>query len=349
MSDWKKTLIAPTASIRQAIQAIEEGVLQIALVVDPNLRLLGVVTDGDIRRGILRSIPLEEPVEKVMNHLPTVARAHEHPEQILALMKLKMLRQIPIVDDADRVVGVEILEELIHLRERDNWVVLMAGGLGTRLAPLTDHCPKPMLEVGDKPLLATIIEGFRDQGFRRFYISVNYMAEVITRYFGDGKDWGVSIHYLEEKERLGTAGALTLLPERPPAPFFVVNADLLTKINYVQMLDFHREHQAAATMGVREYSFEVPYGVVRLDRHRLLGIDEKPTHSFFVNSGAYVLAPEVLELIPEGGMFNMPELFERLIAQGDRTLAFPIREYWLDIGRPEDFSRANGEYRKLFE
>lgn len=348
MKNWKSTLIPPTATVKEALAAIDAGVLQIALVVDPERQLLGTVTDGDIRRGILRGLSLDEPVSAVMNRLPTVARAYESPEHVLALMKLKTFRQIPIVDENGRVVGVQMLDELIQPKQQDNWVVLMAGGLGTRLAPLTDACPKPMLRVGGKPLLETIIETFRDQGFRRFFISVNYKAEMIMEHFRDGADWGVTIEYLRERDRLGTAGSLSLLPERPRTPFFVMNADLLTTINFRQMLDFHQERQAIATMGVREYTFQVPYGVVRIDGHRLLGIDEKPQHQFFVNSGIYLLGPEALDEIPAEVPFQMPELFERLIARGDRTLVFPIREYWLDVGRLEDFNRANGEYGDVF-
>ncbi len=348
MKDWKSTLIAPDASLREAIQTIDNGSLQIALVVDSERRLLGTVTDGDLRRAILRGFGLDQPVQAIMNKRPTVARAEHDMAQVLADMRRKQIHRVPVVDDSGRVIGVELLEELIRPAERDNWVVLMAGGLGSRLRPLTDDRPKPMLRVGNKPLLETIIENFVEQGFHRFFISVNYMAEMIKDHFADGSRWGAQIHYLEEDRKLGTAGALSLLPKSPSAPFLVMNGDLLTKVDFRHLLDFHHEHRAQATMCVREYDFQVPYGVVRLDGQRIAGIDEKPVHRFFVNAGIYVLEPEALHRVPRDTFFDMPSLFEKLIADGRDTAAFPIREYWLDIGQLADYDRANGEFSGVF-
>ncbi len=348
MKDWKSTLIAPDATLREAIQTIDNGALQIALVVDGGRRLLGTVTDGDLRRAILKGFGLDQPVQTIMNPRPTVARAEHDISQVLADMQRKQIHRVPVVDDEGRVIGVELLEELIRPSERDNWVVLMAGGLGTRLSPLTNDRPKPMLNVGNKPLLETIIENFVEQGFHRFFISVNYMAGMIKDHFADGSRWGAQIHYLEEDRKLGTAGALSLLPEPPTSPFLVMNGDLLTKVNFRHLLDFHREHRAQATMCVREYDFQVPYGVVRLDGQRIAGIDEKPVQRFFVNAGIYVLEPEALQLVPRDTFFDMPSLFEKLIAENRETAAFPIREYWLDIGQLADYDRANGEFAGVF-
>ncbi len=346
---WKKTLIPPSASIRDAISAIEAGVMQLAMVVDEQMRLLGTVTDGDVRRGLLQGHTLESPTNLVMNSLPTVARSHEDSQTILALMKLKQLRQIPIVDEFGRVMGVELLDELIQDKERDNRVLLMAGGLGSRLAPLTDNCPKPMLKVGGKPLLETILANFIDQGFRHFYFSVNYLADMVKAHFGDGSRWGVQITYLHEKEKLGTAGAMTMIRDELTHPLIVMNGDLLTKVNFRQMLDLHVEQQAHATMGVREFNFQVPYGVVRLENNRLVGIDEKPLQKFFISAGIYVINPDLLELLPKHTYYNMPTFFEELINQRYRTSVFPIREYWLDIGQMNDFKRANGEFSEVFQ
>jgi dTDP-glucose pyrophosphorylase len=347
MSEWRKALIPPTTTIRDALRAIDEASLQIALVVDAEQRLLGTVTDGDVRRGILRGIELDEAVAQVMNTLPTVARSHEDPEDILALMKLKTLRQIPIVDELGRVISVDVIEALIQAPARDNWVVLMAGGLGTRLGSLTADTPKPMLKVGGKPVLETIIENFRHFGFRKFYIAVNFKADVIQSHFGDGSAWDVEIAYLQEQERLGTAGALGLLPERPTAPIFVMNGDLLTKVNFQHLLDFHLEQKANATMCIREYNLQVPYGVVRTQGLRFLGIDEKPVQKFFVNSGVYVLGPEALDRLPPGAS-DMTALFGTLAEEGFKVCAFPMREYWLDIGHTDDFNRANSEFGQVF-
>jgi dTDP-glucose pyrophosphorylase len=348
MKNWKSTILGPGATLRDAIRTIDASAMQIALVVDENNRLLGTVTDGDIRRGILRGVALELPVSEVMNPSPIVARADEPREQVLANMQARQVHRIPIVDDMGRPVGIEFLEELVQPHEKDNWVVLMAGGLGRRLQPLTDDCPKPMLKVGNKPLLETIIESFAEYGFHRFYISVNYMADTIKGYFGDGSRWGVQIRYLEESERLGTAGALSLLPEMPSVPLLVMNGDVLTKVNFSQLLDFHGSHGSKATMCVREYDYQVPYGVVRMDNHRITGIDEKPVQRFFVNAGIYVLEPSVLGAIPPKGYFDMTSLFEKLISAGSEAVVFPIREYWLDIGQLSDFDRANGEFMQVF-
>lgn len=348
MKNWKQTLLLPSASLREAIETIDASAMQIALVADENRRLLGTVTDGDIRRGILRGVALDQPVSQIMNTQPTVARADEPREQMLANMQRKQLHRIPVVDEQNRVVGIEFLEELIQPHLKENWVVLMAGGLGSRLQPLTNNCPKPMLHVGNKPLLETILENFIEYGFRHFFISVNFMAEMVKGYFGDGSRWGVEIRYLEEDRKLGTAGALSLLPEKPALPMLVMNGDLLTKINFRQLLDFHNGHDSCATMCVREYDFQVPYGVVRMDQHRVTGIDEKPVQRFFVNAGIYVLSPEAVDAIPDGIHFDMTTLFESLIAQGKETVVFPIREYWLDIGQLADYDRANGEFMQVF-
>lgn len=348
MNYWKEILVLPETPIREAIRVLDKSAKQILLVVDGENRLMGTVTDGDIRRGILKGLSLDEHTDKIMGSSPTVARAGDDRQSILAMMRQKKLHHIPVVNEQNRVVGIEFLEELIQPHLKENWVVLMAGGLGSRLRPLTNDCPKPMLKVGNKPLLETILENFIEYGFRHFYISVNYMADMVKDHFGDGARWGVEIRYLEEDRKLGTAGALSLLPSKPQAPLLVMNGDVLTKVNFRQLLDFHATHDSMATMCVREYDFQVPYGVVRIEKHRITGIDEKPVHRFFVNAGIYVLAPEALQAIPAGQFFDMPTLFETLIAKGEETVVFPIREYWLDIGQLADYDRANGEFMQVF-
>jgi NDP-sugar pyrophosphorylase family protein len=243
---------------------------------------------------------------------------------------------------------VELLDYLLEAPERENWVVLMAGGLGTRLAPLTDNCPKPLLKVGNKPILETIIENFISHGFKRFYLSVNYKAEMIEEYFGDGSRWGAEIRYLREDKKMGTAGALGLIPEPLTQPFLVMNGDLLTKVNFSQLLNFHQEQNAHATMCVREYDFQVPYGVVSVDKHRIKSIEEKPVHRFFVNAGIYVLDPEAVSLIPADMPYDMTSLFEQMTANEREVIAFPVREYWLDIGHRDDFERAAGDFARIF-
>lgn len=348
MKHWKDILISPEAPILKAIELIDASGLQIALVVDENGTLLGTVTDGDVRRALLKGKSLELPVSEIMFREPTVASGQESREAIIALMKERHLRQIPLVDDERRVVGLDRWEDLIDIPTRENAVVLMAGGLGTRLGALTRDCPKPMLRVGDKPVLETILDSCKEYGFRNFFISVNYKAEMVKEYFGDGSRFGVSINYLHEKTRLGTAGALSLLPQAPSAPLVVMNADVLTKVNLKHLLEFHEEHHSAGTMCVREYEFQVPFGVVQVENHRLQEIQEKPVHRVFVNAGIYVLNPEAVSLVPKDEFFDMPSLFELLLKEKLETTAFPIREYWLDIGRMDDFRRANDEFDEVF-
>jgi dTDP-glucose pyrophosphorylase len=339
MRNWRDILVRPDASIRDTVKVIDERSMQIALVVDAEDRLLGTVTDGDVRRGLLKGVPLTEVVSRIMNANPTIARPGQDRDCVLQLMQSKHLHHIPIVSEHGRVVGLEVLNDLM-LRSRDNWVVLMAGGQGSRLRPLTESTPKPLLKVGNKPIMETILETFIEHGFRRFFFAINYKADMFRAYFRDGARWRVDIAYLMEAKPLGTAGALSLLPERPAKPMLVMNADLLTKVSFSHLLDFHQSHGAIATMGIREYDFQVPYGVVRIDNHRIVGIDEKPTHRFFVNAGMYVLEPSVLDLVSADTYLDMPSLFERVIARGDEAAVFPIREYWLDIGRFEDFDLA---------
>ena len=345
---WKQALIGPGSSVRQAVETIDAAGLQIAIVADGGGRLLGTVTDGDVRRAILRGVALDDAVTKVMNENPTTAREDDDRETLLRLMRQRKLHQIPLLDATWRVVGLQVLDRLLEPTRRDNPVVLMAGGLGSRLSPLTDDTPKPLLHVGSKPILETILEAFVQHGFGTFYLSVNYLAEQVEEYFGNGSQWGVKIDYLREHERLGTAGALSLLPERPDEPLFVMNGDLLTRLNFAHLLDFHAEHAAAATMCVREYEMQVPYGVIETQSHRILDIREKPTERYLVNAGVYVLQPETLDLIPQGTFFDMPDLFKQLIARDQETAVFPIREYWMDIGQMDDFHQANSQFDEVF-
>jgi dTDP-glucose pyrophosphorylase/predicted transcriptional regulator len=344
MKDWKKTLISPTTPILEAMRIIDTSALQIALVTDENSKLIGVVTDGDIRRGLLNGVGLEEHVQQIMHREFTTANLKMPKEEIIALMKKKNLLQMPIVDDYGCVVDLKILVDMINFPQPDNWIVLMAGGLGSRLKPLTDDCPKPLLRLGNKPILEIILRYLIESGFKKYFISVNYKAEMIEKYFGDGARWGIEITYLREKRAMGTAGALGLLPDCPTAPLIVMNADLLTKVNIHQLLDFHSAHKATATMCVRDYHFQVPFGVVKIDQHRLISVDEKPIHRFFVNAGIYVLSPSALGYVPRDMSYDMTKLFEDLIAEGHETAVFPLREYWLDIGRLDDYERANHEY-----
>lgn len=346
MKSWKDTLLPPSATVREAIETVDQA-MQIAAVVEDNYKLVGIVTDKDIRQAILRKIRLDDPVTTIMNANPTVGKETDSKEHIIRLFQATNFRSIPIVNESSCLVDIEFLSD-VHAPRRPNPVVLMAGGLGSRLHPLTVDCPKPLLKVGDKPLLETILENFIEYGFHKFYISVNYKAEMIENYFGDGSKWEVEIQYLRENKKTGTAGALSLLPTPPQHPIFVMNGDLLTKVNFENLLDFHKQHKAEATMCVREYDLQIPYGVTHIKNHWVVGLEEKPIQAFFVNAGIYVLSPDMLRYIPEDTFFNMTELFDKLIVAQHAVAAFPIREYWLDIGQKEDFERANGEFSHIF-
>lgn len=344
MKDWKHVIVSPDMSLRDTLACIDASGIQLAIVTDPEGRLVGLLSDGDVRRALLRGADLSIRTAEAMNPNPAVAHSNCSREELLAIMRRKALHHIPLVDANRLVIGLATLDELAGVVSYENWVVLMAGGPGSRLRPLTENCPKPMLHVGGKPILETILESFVQQGFCNFFISVNYMADAIIDYFGNGSRWGASIHYLREEKRLGTAGCLSLLNLCPQEPFFVMNGDLLTKINFGAMLQFHKEHAACATMAVREYDFQVPYGVVRMRDDLIEAIDEKPIQKFFVNAGIYVLSPEVMQYVSGGAYLDMPNLFARLSGAGKIASAFPLREYWLDIGRPEEFARAQEDW-----
>jgi NDP-sugar pyrophosphorylase family protein len=337
------------ALIKEALQIIDSGALQIALVVDENDRLIGTLTDGDIRRGLLRGLDLNSSIESIIFKNCTVANISDTKESILRLALSKKLHQIPVVDHNGRVVGIQEIEELVRPKEKTNKVVIMAGGRGLRLRPLTESTPKPMLKVGNKPILQTIVEKFAEYGYVNIVMCVNYKSHIIQDYFGDGSSFGVSIEYILEEQRMGTAGALSLLREIPSEPFFVMNGDLLTNVNFEHLHNYHVAENALATMCVREYELAIPYGVVKIKDSRILSIEEKPVQRFFVIAGIYMLSPEVLDFIPKNEFYDMPTLFEKLINASKDVVSFPLREYWIDIGRMSDYERANSEYREVFD
>jgi dTDP-glucose pyrophosphorylase/CBS domain-containing protein len=340
-----RLLLLPSNTMTDAIKAIDLGHMQIALVLDEQGKLIGTITDGDIRRAMLRGETLDTPVERIMFRQFRALPIGATEEDALALMRRESLHQIPAIDEKGRVVHVFLLEELIKPKKRANPVVIMAGGEGKRLRSLTQDCPKPMLRVGGKPLLEIILEQCIDEGFQHFYLSVNYLKNQIQDYFGDGARWHVRIDYLEETRPLGTGGALSLLPQKPTEPLLVLNGDVLTRVDYGRLLRFHDENPAAATMCVREHKTQIPYGVVRMDDLHVLTLEEKPVLSHYVNAGIYLLNPELLDLVPQDRFFDMPTLLEKAMQHQHRVNAFPIHEYWLDIGYPETLERAHGVWR----
>ncbi len=348
MKSWQKAVVGTEATVSAAIAAIESGSIQIALVVDDG-RLSGIVTDGDIRRGLLRGVSLSSSATEVMNRSPVSAPVTLARDERLRLMRQKSIKHLPLVDTEGLVVGVETFDELIEAPRYENPVLIMAGGLGERLGALTREIPKPMLHVGGRPLIETIVRNFVQQGFRNIYISVNYKAELIRNHFGDGTAHGATIQYIHETERLGTAGALGLFPSAPELPLVVTNGDILTTINYGALVDFHNATPVEATMAVREHKVHVPYGVVTASDGYLQVIREKPTESWFVSAGIYVIGPDVFGLVDRGVRIDMPAVLERVVARQGRVAIYPIREYWLDIGRVEDFEQAHAEFHEVFQ
>jgi len=345
MFDWRKVLLNPDDSLDSAIKVLHEGGCRIALVTDEHDRLLGTITDGDIRRALINQSTMKSPVSLIMNCNPVTVDNKAENKEILSLMSNQGLLHMPIVDKDGILFGLETLEHLIKSPKYDNPVFLMAGGFGTRLRPLTEKKPKPLLNVGSRPILETILSQFIDAGFHNFYISTHYKAEMIRNHFGDGSNWNVRIEYLHEDNPLGTAGSLGLLPDNiPNLPLIMMNGDLLTKVNFQHLLDFHHEQGCSATMCIREYDFQVPYGVVDIKDQTVSSIVEKPIHNFFVNAGIYVLEPTLINRIDGKSYIDMPVFFESQIQKGEKISVFPIHEYWLDIGRIEEYEKANKEF-----
>lgn len=347
---WTETLVPPTAPIRDALVIMGKARRQIALVVDQDNRLVGTVTDGDVRRGILNDIAAGRPVSEIMHPAPlTIFMDTTRADQIL-LMQTKNIHQLPVVDDNRSVVGLVTMDELIEhgAAGKPNMAVLLVGGLGSRLRPLTDDKPKPLIPVGGRPVLETIVRQLHKHGIHRLVFAVNHMASAIKDHFGTGEAFDVDIQYLEEDQPLGTAGPLGLLNKVPDVPFIVMNGDILTNVDFSSLLSYHTSTQAMATVATRTFEIEVPFGVIENDGHIITSIVEKPTRQFQVNAGIYIFEPEVLRNIPSGVHRDMPDLLTGLIQNGETVSGFPIHEYWIDIGRLEDFNQASGEYCDVF-
>jgi dTDP-glucose pyrophosphorylase/CBS domain-containing protein len=338
------------APIKEAIVVIDRSRrLGVALVVDAAGRLVNTLTDGDVRRGILAGLSLEAPVAQLleikrrMPHPdPVVAPAGSSRDERLRIMMDNAVRQLPVVDSAGRVVAIEAMSELLEEPCGPLKAVVMAGGLGRRLRPLTENTPKPMLPIGGRPVMELLVERLRRAGVRQLHVSTHFHSEKIIDHFGDGSGFGIQINYLEEDDPLGTAGALGLMPV-PESDVLVLNGDLVTEVDFTAMFDYHRQNRAVLTMGIRAYEHVVPYGVVELREAYVQRIREKPTQACFVNAGMYVLAPEAFSYVRRAEHLDMPELIERLLAAGRAVVGFPIREKWIDIGQYVDYARANGE------
>lgn len=348
MESWNKLLLGPQTSILDTLKKISEGSAQIALVVDEFNKLLGTVTDGDIRRGILDGYTLQDPVKNVMNPNPIkLIDNGDDKERLISIMVKNGIHQIPIIDLMGKVVGLQTIDELLKPTIKDNLVVIMSGGTGKRLRPLTNDTPKPMLSLGGKPLLEVNIEKLRSQGFKRFCFTVGYKAEIIKEYFGDGSNWDVSIQYIHEEIPLGTAGALRYLDTTENLPVIVMNGDLITTAKFDYLLDFHARNHADCTVCIRHFDYELPYGVIEIENQKILSIREKPSYKYFVNAGMYVFQPGLFCYIPQAEYYQMNAFLEDVINRGYQVKGFPLMEYWSDIGQLNDYEKACKEFEEV--
>lgn len=339
----EKIVISKNASLRTAMEALDKGAVEISLVVGADGKLLGTLTDGDVRRAILSGASLEDAASKFMHRHYTSVGPSTSRAEVLDLMRARTLQQIPIVNEAGQLVGLHLLREIIGSSQRPNWAVVMAGGRGERLRPITDLLPKPMIKVAGRPILERIVLHLVGFGIRRVFLSINYMGHVIEEYFKDGAALGCKIEYVKEEKPLGTGGALSLLPEKPEHPILVLNGDLLTQFNVGNLLAFHAEGGFKATVGVHEYVHTVPYGIIDQKGDRVIGMREKPSQTWLVNAGIYVFDPELLERVPRDTYFPLPALIEECLDRGEAVSAFPLKEDWIDVGRPKELRRARGE------
>ena len=337
---WERAILKSNNSIEDAIRNLNNTALKIILIADSEGHFLGTVSDGDIRRGLLKGLTLSSPIQSIVHQNALVVPAGMTRDTVLSMMTANKVQQIPVVDDDGKIVGLHIWDEVASVQARPNSMVIMAGGMGTRLLPHTESCPKPMLLIQGKPMLEHIIERAKSEGFSHFIFAIHHLGHMIEEYFSDGSKFGVRIDYLREKAPLGTAGALSLLDPLPKYPFVVTNGDVITDIRYGEILDFHLRHQAAATMAVRVHEWQHPFGVVEINGVEIIGFEEKPIALSHVNAGVYVIEPDSLGELQRDARCDMPTLFERLQEKYQRTVAYPMHEPWLDVGRPDDLAKA---------
>ncbi len=340
---WTKAILPTDSSIRQAVQVLNKSSLKIVLVTDNLGVLIGTISDGDIRRGLLKDLELDSSIDAVINKNALVVPPELTREVVLQFMIANKLQQIPIVNEKMQVVGLHLWNEISIPNIRSNVMVIMVGGKGTRLHPQTENCPKPMLPINGKPILEHIIDRARVEGFSHFILAINYLGHMIEEYFGDGESLGVKIEYLREESPLGTAGALSLLDPLPNSPFIVTNGDVLTDIHYGELLDFHVQHNSTATMAVRIHEWQNPFGVVQTQGIEITGYDEKPISRTYINAGVYAMDPAALSFLTKDSLCDMPDLFKLIQNNKKRTVAYPVHERWLDVGRPDDLLKAGLE------
>ena len=341
--------IGTNSTIKEAMKVIDKNLTGGALVVNENNELVGTITDGDIRRAILKGCSINEGIESTyFKNFKFVTEQHSKKKAKEYMLSNK-IRQVPVIDKNKKLIDLYFLDDIISYDKKDNYVFILAGGLGTRLRPLTETVPKPMLTVGDKPILELIIEQFKEYGFRNFIVSLNYKGEIIEEYFKDGKEFDVNIEYIRETKKLGTAGSIALVKEKFTKPFIVINGDILTGIDFDKFLNHHMKNNFNITVGVRNYEINVPYGVLVTDNMFIESLEEKPTYKFHINGGVYAVNPEITKYIQEDEVYNMTDLIEDAMRNEYKSGIYEITEYWTDIGQIDDYRKANTDIHKFFK
>jgi dTDP-glucose pyrophosphorylase len=349
LKDWTDVTLKISDSLETAINVLHHGGLRVALVIDKQNKLLGTITDGDIRRALLKLLKMDSSVEDIMCKNPTTALNTDSNTIVMLKMKSRDLLHIPIVDKNDVLIGLETIQHLTYDKKYDNPVFLMAGGFGARLHPLTEDIPKPLLNVGSKPMLENIIGRFIQAGFHNFYISTFYKANKIHEYFGDGSFLGINIKYVNEDTPLGTAGSIGLLPRNlPNLPILMMNGDVLSKVNFEHLMNFHQKQKGIATMCIREYDVQIPFGVVNFEKQKAKNFLEKPIKKFFINAGIYIFENELISKVKPGEHIDMPDLLEQQIKEGKTVNVFPIHEYWKDVGHIDEYESVKDSFTNGF-
>jgi len=342
---WEKALLPHSSNIEDAIKVLNDCGLRIILVIDANFHHVGTISDGDIRRGLLKGLTLSSSIEQIVNKKSITVSPGLERESVIDLMRVNRIQQIPIIDTNEKVIGLHLWDELDSVKLKENKFVIMAGGKGSRLHPQTKNCPKPMLHVSGQPILEHIIKRASLEGFQDFIIAINYLGEMIEDHFGDGSELGVNIAYLKEDSPLGTAGALSLIDPLPTDAFVVTNGDVLTDIKYGDLLDFHLKYKANGSMAIRIDEWQNPFGVVEIEGIRIVGYEEKPITRSFINAGVYVIDPAKLNLLKKNQAYNMPDFFSLIQEINGLTIAYPMHEKWIDVGRPDDLLQAQRDIK----
>lgn len=341
--NWQKSILKINSTLQEAIENLNKSSSKIILIVDQNDKFKGTVTDGDIRRALLKNLNLKNSINDVINYNPLTVEKNLDIKLVKELMEKNKIQQIPIINKKNEILGLHLWDELSNPILRDNYMIIMAGGKGTRLLPYSQNISKTMLNVGGKPILHRIIDKAKKDGFRNFIISVNHLSETIESYFKDGTKFDVNITYIKEEESLGTAGALSLIKNIPNNDFIVTNGDVLVDLKYSEILEFHKKNNCCATMAVKPHEIQNPFGVVKMSGIDITNIEEKPIYQSYINAGVYALSPKSLKYLEKNVFCNMTTLFEKIKNSMERISGFPILEYWIDIGIPEDLNKANNK------